>query len=79
MSLPPMNKYHQAGLILKTDTLKGFREMSFLTLKAFAVEMGMTPYHYEMRETGRWPVKHHMLKAALNIVRIHYLQAGLIP
>lgn len=72
-----MDDIHRLGMVKKGDTLLGFRQMSFLTLKAFAGEMGMRPYDYAMLEAGKWKVKHHHLKAALNIVRLIYFQAGI--
>lgn len=71
-----MDKLNRAGFVKKGDTLLMYRQMSGLTLKAFAGEMGMRPHHYEMLETGKWKVKFHQLKAALNVVRLLYSMAG---
>lgn len=70
-----MDAINRAGFVKKGDTLLGYRQMSGLTLKAFAGEMGMKPHYYEMLETGKWKVRHFHLKAALNIVRLIYSQA----
>lgn len=64
-----ITQYARLGLVTKTDTLKGYRLMLNLTVKAMAGEMGMLPYHYEMFESGQWKVKTNHLKAAANIVR----------
>lgn len=69
-----MDKIHKSGLVKKTDTLRGFREMSCLTLKAFAGEIGMKPHVYEAYESGRFKAKFIHLKAALNIARIVHMK-----
>lgn len=70
-------KFYKAGLVLRDDTLIGFRLMAGLTLKAFAGEMGMTAQHYENLESGKWKVKAYHLKAALNVVRLWRFAAGI--
>ncbi len=68
------NRNNQVGLVNKTDTLKGFREMTGLTVAAFAGEMGIREDAYERLERDAWRVKFYHLKAALNIVRILELE-----
>lgn len=72
-----MDDINRAGFVKKGDTLFGYRQMSGLTLKAFAGEMGIRQDVYARLERDKWRVKPHHLKAALNIVRIMYMQAGI--
>lgn len=65
-----IRKLHKAGFVLKTDTLLSLRELSGLTQKAMAAEMGMKLYQYDKFERGVWKPKFIHLKAALMVVRL---------